>query len=1166
MRKLIILLLVSSFIGLLADFNFARELYEDGLYDEAVNEFETVVKLYPTSLEAERSIFLIAESYRKQQMNLLAETNYQRLLNGYPHCSFKDEVFYSLALVQYELRNFEAARKNLQFIISNYPLSEFSRSSLELYLKCYYQLEQYSTLLEKAEQFRKDYPGNESLPSIMLLMVRTYIKLNSITEARELIAEIYRDHPQNNARWEAVILDLQLMKNSPDAVRKLNELLNEKIPRNYEEIYRMMLAEYYIEEGSYLKAQDQLELLFEKFSHSDNLDKFITSLTFCSLKLGDYHSVLEDREDPKVIRNSDLYDEYLLYQAEALFRLKKINDSLDLLAKIDEISVREKIKFRSKLLKAEILESTGRWIQAVIIYNELLTSEYSTNEELWFRIGDIYQQDLSEFNKAVKYYDMIIANTYNTSYLNKAYYLKALCYEKMENYPAAIQALTGIDPDEIDDMELRNRIQRKLTYLQKFKQPDYQKASSELITSLFQYLENNDDQELKNRIVEILYSDLKEYKQADDLLQGSDPDDVYLKALLNLDLAEKLLIENNNEEAGVHLDRALELAARLDPVSDKARIREISLKKMILKETSPEEIVHNLEDFLTQYPDSPARNEFLIKIIEFYRNQDNKAESVKYITLLDLNDKIGKDKFYKNKLWLAEYYYNNDNDVEARANYELALPAIDLRYPDVIFHYAVTLDQTGEPVNALEKLEFLVNNSDSFPNFVPAVEYLVDLQIERDQYTKAAEFYSYIKEADRNDEYYKQLADILLITGERSEAKEAIMHIQDKDSETLEKLALLQYETDDLEMAKYSYSLLIDRDSSELRYYEMLGQINFLQEQYLESAENYKVVIDALGDPPAQREGLNRISLENIIALYRIGNRPKAETLKKRYKNHLNTVDLYKIRLNEGIYYLDIDAKKAEKIFSNLLKESDIASSNKYNAYFWRGVSRLKLKKQDEAEADFMVTLESSEQKLINQADMKLGTLNFSRENYQQALDHYYKVIVNDDTGELALDAANNFAYVCKTIEEWQKAVAAYEIILDRWGEQSLEGKTLFDIAFCHFRDRRYPDAIEMFSEAILLLEDKELAAEAQYWIGEAWFNMADYEKAITEFLKVSYNYNQFIQWSATAELKTGEAYAKDDKPEKARMIYERIITKFGEMSQWGQEAQRRLALLGTGN
>jgi len=1166
MRKFIVLILLIIFFGLQADFNFARELFEDGLYEEAINEFEMIVELYPTSQEAERSIFFIAESYRKQQKYDLAENNYNRLLSGYPQNSFKDQIYHALALVNYKQSEFETAISYFEYNLQNYPLSEYTRNSLDLYLNSFYQQKKYNLVIEKGKQIQKDYAQNRNLPELLLLMIKSYLELNSLQEAKDLIARIYSEHSAHNAKWEAVLIetDLLLEENRlEEAESKLTNALNNTLPRNYEEIFRLKLADIFLKKTEFEKAIEQLTLLGNKFNHSEKQDQFLVKLNHANLQTGNYQAVITPPENPKMIENSPLYDQYLLYQAKAYFALKQHDEASNLVKKVKKISNKQDIVYQANYLEAKIMQSAGRWIEAVELYLQLINSESAGADELWLKIGNIYSENLSNHTKAIYYYDQIIFGNYSSRIINKALYNKAACYEKLGKYDEAVTALASIDQSEITDENLRNQIQQKYYHLKKFKQQNREAALENFLTAVFAYLNDENKLELKYQLVNILSSDLKNFALSDQLLNApSNAKEIYLKALINLNLAEQYSNQNNESLFRQYSNNALELVSLLDSAQDAEEIAEIDLKYRILNEEDKEKYVPDLENFVEHYSESQAAAEFLIMIIDYYREIQSETNMVKYISLLKLNEKIDKKEFFRNKIWLAEYYYNKDEDDEARENYDLAAGYIDLKYPDVIFHYAVTLDQTGESEQAVEKIKFLINNNDSFSNFNTAVEYLVDLLIKRGEFNQAAKYYAYLKEENRDDAYYLKLSEIYLEINDKMGAKEAIMHIVEKDEKTLEQLAYLQYETGDVEMAKYSFNLLKDRNANNLKYHEMLGRIAFEQELYLECAENYKIIVDALDEGYTSDEDLNRTILENIISLYRIGNRPKAEALTKRFKNILDQKAQDLIQLNEGIYYLDMDEKKAENIFGKLIKSTVSDRDLRYRAYFWRGVSRIKLNKMAEAEADFLVVLESDLQDLINQANMKLGTLNFSRENYQQALKYYYDVIENDDTGTLALDAATNFAFVCKTIEEWQKAVAAYEIILERWGDSELEGNTLFDIAFCHFRDKRYPDALEMFEESIPLLNNRELAAEAQYWIGESWFNMADYEKAITEFLKVSYNYSEFVHWSATSELKAGEAYTKAGEKDKAVRIYERIIQKYGKNSQWGKEAQFRISNL----
>jgi tetratricopeptide (TPR) repeat protein len=136
-----------------------------------------------------------------------------------------------------------------------------------------------------------------------------------------------------------------------------------------------------------------------------------------------------------------------------------------------------------------------------------------------------------------------------------------------------------------------------------------------------------------------------------------------------------------------------------------------------------------------------------------------------------------------------------------------------------------------------------------------------------------------IPEDKRTDSFYLTLADDYLQIDDKEKAKEALMHIIEKSYDTLFNLGMLQFKTGEYEIAKYTFGELSKKNKKNLKNYEMLGKIAFIQEEFLEAAVNYKKIVDKLGKNFSNYNGITQIAKENIIALYRIANRPKAETI-----------------------------------------------------------------------------------------------------------------------------------------------------------------------------------------------------------------------------------------------------------------------------------------------
>jgi TolA-binding protein len=179
------------------------------------------------------------------------------------------------------------------------------------------------------------------------------------------------------------------------------------------------------------------------------------------------------------------------------------------------------------------------------------------------------------------------------------------------------------------------------------------------------------------------------------------------------------------------------------------------------------------------------------------------------------------------------------------------------------------------------------------------------------------------------------------------------------------------------------------------------------------------------------------------------------------------------------------------------------------------------------------------------QAHLKLGTCASPPSNSTTRWRTTRGVIEHDARGDLALDALENYATVCKAIDAWTRAVAAYELLLQRKPDTAMQAKTRFDVAYCYYRAGKYDRAYALFTEVLPELATPELKAEAQFWMGACRFDQEDYEQAVNEYLKVSYSYPDLAQWSATAELKAADAYVRMGKTDRARSLLERIIAKY---------------------
>jgi tetratricopeptide (TPR) repeat protein len=142
----------------------------------------------------------------------------------------------------------------------------------------------------------------------------------------------------------------------------------------------------------------------------------------------------------------------------------------------------------------------------------------------------------------------------------------------------------------------------------------------------------------------------------------------------------------------------------------------------------------------------------------------------------------------------------------------------------------------------------------------------------------------------------------------------------------------------------------------------------------------------------------------------------------------------------------------------------------------------------------------------------------------------------------------------------------------------------LFDRAIALVREylEKYPDADDAFNKRVSLgiflknlreyeraisylrelkpKADNDTAAEIQYYIGECYEEMGQFEDAIIEYMKVKYlSAPTEMPWAVTAMYNSGMIYMKMNQLERAKQIFQRVVRERGGDSEFGRVARQRI-------
>jgi len=102
----------------------------------------------------------------------------------------------------------------------------------------------------------------------------------------------------------------------------------------------------------------------------------------------------------------------------------------------------------------------------------------------------------------------------------------------------------------------------------------------------------------------------------------------------------------------------------------------------------------------------------------------------------------------------------------------------------------------------------------------------------------------------------------------------------------------------------------------------------------------------------------------------------------------------------------------------------------------------------------------------------------------------------------------------------------------------------------------KYEESIELFRKLVNENRNNELADNAQYWIGESYYSMKQYQQAVIEFEKVSAFSN--TDKNDDAQYKIGLCYESTGDHEKARAAFQKLID-FYPRSEFAENAKQLL-------
>ncbi|MBD3289387.1 tetratricopeptide repeat protein [candidate division KSB1 bacterium] len=119
--------------------------------------------------------------------------------------------------------------------------------------------------------------------------------------------------------------------------------------------------------------------------------------------------------------------------------------------------------------------------------------------------------------------------------------------------------------------------------------------------------------------------------------------------------------------------------------------------------------------------------------------------------------------------------------------------------------------------------------------------------------------------------------------------------------------------------------------------------------------------------------------------------------------------------------------------------------------------------------------------------------------------------------------------------------------------------KEQYNIALSEYNSRNYKSAISRFQDLLARDYNNSLSDNCQYWIGESYYGLGNFNQAIVEFTKV-FSFSKSNKFD-DAQLKLGLCYYRLGDKEKAREEFSRLVSDYPN-SEYVSKAQQYLSQL----
>lgn len=858
---------------------------------------------------------------------------------------------------------------------------------------------------------------------------------------------------------------------------------------------------------------------------------------------------------------------------------------------LQSLAVREDAegyRARAMLKIGDLYYNRELYLSAIAAYQRYLQlPDARRKDAILFRIGRIYQERFERYAIALREFETLLKRYPGSAYYHKAVLAIAQCYEALGDYADAVRHYEYL-VESGEQGSVIDQARARIDYLRSYRIKDAESAVYDLAELLMTPSDSLSRSDRLLALAEVYDKHLKDHSRAleiyERVLENGAALSDSVRARITFRMArnyerlyEKTTFEKSEKTAAYTKEKALSLYREVSSDYGSSRWADDAAFQVMML-TSPN--IAEYEEFIQNYPQSRHQDEVLYAIAQHYEQRAEEVDEKFAGKAIEAYGAIVRrapaGRFAaKSLLGLAHSYFTLGRLDSTESAITMFFERFaDSEYkPEALFVQAMVHKAKRDYDSAIETFRNILYQY-PFSSLASRARFeLGRAQLATDRIFEALNNFSVYLQNYPNgrfvDEASYGVGRCRVRMGKHAEAKELFDELLEQGvSDELN--ARIHYELATISEAEGDTYEALNHYKSVLRnpgfpgkgdVYLHVGKLYFRTRIYAEAAQAFQkalpLVRSKTDSVAALRGAITALTMEGKLRAAD----DKLKDFKKRYTDRDG--DMAEIVFHEGLHF--VVAKKYDKAIKRFRYVGEKYDQTEWadNAAYQIALSYYYGNKKKEALElfrDFVTKYPQSE--FIPAANFKIAMVHHESEDFARAAEMFAQVSRNERADrKTRFRAASNAAVDYQKIAGWDDAAAMYRAILRDFPDEASASLMHLRIGFALVQASQFETALQHFEKANVD-PAPENKPELLYWMATCHAKLGNYQRAITEYLKVPYLYSGVGKWGITSEFEAARLYERLGQYERAQSLYRKIVRSDGEQGDFGKNAAMRLERL----